>query len=334
MAQQVNTFTNGMNIDADINMISNNQYRYAQNIKISSDDSSTYGALTASEFIKRYGLLLPSNEVIIGTGVVNKIENLIENIGLLFTRTVDLQGNYIYNTLYKLTNLDNTIPTLTVVFKANLNLCPNGEYMSIVTNFESVENIKVYFTDGLSQIKVVNIADINRYTVDLADNSGVLLDNTILDTTPGAVLVPFELQSLTVGSLPVGMVQYCYQLFNVRSNETATSPLSNLIHLTQSASNVNNQYYKGSPAGTNSGKACVLKTIVTNYYDKCRIIRVLYKANDNTPEINIIDEIPLSYDGSLTISYTDNGGNLLSELTIEQFNLLTGYQFTAKSITK
>ena len=54
MAQQVNTFTNGMNIDADINMISNNQYRYAQNIKISSDDSSTYGALTASEFIKRY----------------------------------------------------------------------------------------------------------------------------------------------------------------------------------------------------------------------------------------------------------------------------------------
>ena len=58
MAQQVNTFTNGMNIDADINMISNNQYRYAQNIKISSDDSSTYGALTASEYIKRYGLLL------------------------------------------------------------------------------------------------------------------------------------------------------------------------------------------------------------------------------------------------------------------------------------
>jgi len=59
-----------------------------------------------------------------------------------------------------------------------------------------------------------------------------LLDNTILDTTPGAVLPPFELQSLTVGSLPVGMVQYCYQLFNVRSNETATSPLSSLIHLT------------------------------------------------------------------------------------------------------
>lgn len=334
MAQQVNTFTNGMNIDADINMISNNQYRYAQNIKISSDDSSTYGALTASEFIKRYGLLLPSSEIIIGTGVVNKIENLIENIGLLFTRTVDLQGNYLYNTLYKLTNLDNSIPTLTVVFKADLNLCPNGEYMSIVTNFESVENIKVYFTDGLSQIKVVNIADIDRYTIDLASNSGILSDNTILDTTPGAVLPPFELQSLTVGSLPVGMVQYCYQLFNVRSNETATSPLSSLIHLTQSASNINNQEYKGSPADTNSGKACVLKTIVTNYYDKCRIIRVLYKANDNTPEINIIDEIPLSYDDSLTISYTDNGGSMLSELTIDQFNLLTGYQFTAKSITK
>ena len=234
MAQQVNTFTNGMNIDADINMISNNQYRYAQNIKISSDDSSTYGALTASEFIKRYGLLLPSNEIIIGTGVVNKIENLIDNIGLLFTRTIDLQGNYLYNTLYKLTNLDNSIPTLTVVFKADLNLCPNGEYMSIVTNFESVENIKVYFTDGLSQIKVVNIADIDKYTIDLAANGGVLLDNTILDTTPGAVLPPFELQSLTVGSLPVGMVQYCYQLFNVRSNETATSALCGLIHLTQS----------------------------------------------------------------------------------------------------
>ena len=53
---------------------------YEYIFEISSDDSSTYGALTASEFIKRYGLLLPSNEVIIGTGVVNKIENLIDEI--------------------------------------------------------------------------------------------------------------------------------------------------------------------------------------------------------------------------------------------------------------
>ena len=334
MAQQVNTFTNGMNIDADINMISNNQYRYAQNVKISSDDSSTYGALTASEFIKRYGLLLPSNEIIIGTGVVNKIEGLIDNIGLLFTRTINLQGQYLYNTLYKLTNLDNTIPTLTVVFKADLNLCPNNEYMSIVTNFESVDNIKVYFTDGLSQIKLVNIADVNRYTVDLADSNGVLLDNTLLDTTPGAVLPPFELQYLTVGSLPVGMVQYCYQLFNVRSNETATSALCGLIHLTQSNSNSDYKDYKGSTADTNSGKACVLESTITNYYDKCRIIRILYKTNNSTPEIQIIDEIQLTKDDSLTFQYIDNGSNFLSELTIEQFNLLTGYQFTAKSITK
>ena len=334
MAQQVNTFTNGMNIDADINMISNNQYRYAQNIKISSDDSSTYGALTASEFIKRYGLLLPNNEIIIGTSVVNKIEGLIDNIGLLFTRTVNLQGQYLYNTLYKLTDLDSAIPTLTVVFKADLNLCPNNENMSIVTNFESVDNIKVYFTDGLSQIKLVNIADVNRYTVDIADSNGILLDNTLLDTTPGAVLPPFELQYLTVGSLPVGMVQYCYQLFNVRSNETATSALCGLIHLTQSNSNGDYRDYKGSPADTNSGKACVLESTISNYYDKCRIIRVLYKTNNSTPEIQIIDEIQLAKDGSLTFQYIDNGSNFLSELTIEQFNLLTGYQFTAKSITK
>ena len=100
MAQQVNTFTNGMNIDADINMISNNQYRYAQNIKISSDDSSTYGALTASEFIKRYGLLLPSNEIIIGTSVVNKIE---KDMNLKDTSKIKYEENEIgefYGSLY------------------------------------------------------------------------------------------------------------------------------------------------------------------------------------------------------------------------------------------
>ena len=41
--------------------------------------------------------------------------------------------------------------------------------------------------------QIVNIADVNRYTVDIADSNGILLDNTLLDTTPGAVLPPFEL---------------------------------------------------------------------------------------------------------------------------------------------
>ena len=42
---QINTFTKGMNLDTDITMIPEGQYRYAENIRLLTDADGTTGML-------------------------------------------------------------------------------------------------------------------------------------------------------------------------------------------------------------------------------------------------------------------------------------------------
>ena len=42
---QVNTFQGGMNIDSDITMLADNQYRWAENIRLLTDNAGTTGIL-------------------------------------------------------------------------------------------------------------------------------------------------------------------------------------------------------------------------------------------------------------------------------------------------
>ena len=42
---QTNTFTGGMNMDVDVTMIPDNQYRYAENVRVITDTAGTTGVL-------------------------------------------------------------------------------------------------------------------------------------------------------------------------------------------------------------------------------------------------------------------------------------------------
>nr|UWG00935.1 MAG: hypothetical protein [Bacteriophage sp.] len=42
---QTNTFTQGMNLDTDVTMIPDNQYRYAENVRVITDTDGTTGVL-------------------------------------------------------------------------------------------------------------------------------------------------------------------------------------------------------------------------------------------------------------------------------------------------
>ena len=42
---QVNTFEGGMDMDSDISMLRNNQYRWAENIRLLTDNAGTTGVL-------------------------------------------------------------------------------------------------------------------------------------------------------------------------------------------------------------------------------------------------------------------------------------------------
>ena len=326
---QTNTFTGGMNMDTDISILSNDSYRYAENVRIVTNDEGTSGVLQNIEGVNKYNLSIPDSETIIGTTTVS-------NIAIVFTR---LSNGY--TKVYKITGFNTTNPTSKVILQGNLGLCTDLDTtpnLSIVANYESDQNIKVYFTDGNSGIKVLSVDDYNdsKYAAgsDLVDSNGNIINTLALDIQPGCILPPFKLQRLDFGNLPTGVVQYCYQLFNLYGTESTTSSLSGIVHLTQSVTSSDSDDYKGSFLNESSNKAVILSTdLVTKDFNRCRILRILYTTNNDLPMIHVIDEIEINSDQN-SITYVDKGNSYMAEITVEEFNNMTGYQFTAKSLAK
>lgn len=326
---QTNTFVGGMNMDADKYAIPNNSYRYAENVRVITNDEGTTGVLQNIEGVKKYNLSIPSDEVVIGTTTVS-------NMAIVFTRLSDGRTR-----VYKVTNFDSATPTTKVILQGQLGLCQDLDTtpnLSVVANYESDQNIKVYFTDGNSGIKVLSVDDTTDYKYaagsDLVDSSGNIINTLALDIQPGCTLPPFKLQRLDFGNLPTGVVQYCYQLFNLYGTETTTSSLSGIVHLTQSVTSSDSKDYKGSYLNESSNKACILTTdLITKDFNRCRVFRILYQENNDLPLIHVIDEIEISSDQD-AITYVDKGNSYMAEISVDEFNSMTGYQFTAKSIAK
>ncbi len=323
---QVNTFTQGLNMDQDVNLIPDTQYRYAQDVRVVTNDGGTTGVLQNIENPRRYDSYIPKSETIIGTTTVN-------DIAVVITRL----SNGI-NKVYRIMNFDSNMPQIKVVCKGSLGLCEDitkTKTVSVVGNYESDKTVKIYFTDGNSPIKVLNIMS-NKYTEgsELVDDAGNILNPGLIETTPSVTLLPLKFIKVSDGSLTAGMVTYCYQLFNVHGTETVTSPLSELIHITTSTSNQGSQEYKGTGFDKPANKSVILSTkIDTKGFDKARIIRLHFNQNNSTPKISIIDEIDIT-SGQTELRYTDHGSAYLSELSVEEFNALVGYQFTAQSLAK
>ena len=59
-----------------------------------------------------------------------------------------------------------------------------------------------------------------------------------------------------------------------------------------------------------------------------RLFSIYYKSKHSVPTITIIDDVP--FDGNKPFSYEDKGNQVTSEISIDEFNSLTGYLFSTK----
>jgi len=115
--------------------------------------------------------------------------------------------------VYRITNFDTLSPTVTIILQGDLRLCTNlvtTPSISIVSNYETDTNIKIYFTDGVSSIKMLNIVD-DKYVGTSATNSLVDIDGNILnpkaiDIIPGSTLQPLTIIDLSAGNLLAGSI--------------------------------------------------------------------------------------------------------------------------------
>lgn len=316
--RQTNTFGSGMNMDVDYSVIKPNQYAYAENIRVVTNGDATFGAMQNIEgFLKCNASMQMSGETIIHT-------KTIRDIAIVITKIKDSDNFNVYKYDFSLSETEPKVVKVVDTKPLGIVKSSSGVYaVSSVLRWEGDENIKLYWTDGHSQTKVINVDDAH-----ISENANITADN--IGIVPKAVLPPFEFDGFGVGSLTAGMVQYCYQLFNSRGTSTAISQLTPLWHLTADDDKSNSREVLGSKQGDNTGKSVKLKVDNTNSrFNRARIISINYENNTSAPKIYIVDDIAIT--GNI-IQYEDKGSGRISELSIDEFNAMTGYMFIPEVI--
>lgn len=316
--KQTNTFIGGMNTDLDYSVIKNNQYMYAENIRLLANTDNSFSAIQNIEGFSNIDSSVPTGETIVHTKTVR-------DYGIVFT--VNSSNN---NNVYRFDFSESKLyPQVTKIIN-NVNLgiskSSNGVWaITSVCRWEDVNNVKIYWADGKNQIKMIYVdPDHDSY------NSTLTSDDIYI--VPKCHLPQLEFQGFGSGSLKSGMIQYCYQLFNAYGPETSISPLSKLIHLTRTNLSSSSSDVSGSAKETNSTRSVKLKaTLSDNRFERAKIISIYYPSNDTTtiPTISIIDDIEVTNN---QLIYEDVGGHFISEMTIDEFNALVSYPMIPEAI--
>ena len=324
---QINTFTTGMDLDTALSSVPNTSYRYAQNIRVVTDNDGTTAILNESDTIRRY--LVSSNWQLDGIvlGVVTSkaynYEDRYTNVAyVLLQKIID---NETYNTILEVSNFDRQDLTTQTVCSGYWNI--SGD-VQMVFNYETKDICKLYITDGNNSLKVINIKD--GYNRELTADD--------IDIHSNCVLTPPTLLSVVSGSLPVGQVQYCYQLFSKNGGQSNLSPVSVKIPTieNESQSNQVNGYANEQDLISNVGVELSISIYnASDLYNGIRIYRIEYKTSTDAPLIYLINETQLVLEnGATTITFTDSGISPISQQTVEEFNDSVFYDFVTQTICK
>ena len=145
---QTNTFVGGMNLDTDVTMIPDNQYRYAENVRVITDTDGTTGVLQNVQDTRMVegGDFLNPNETVLAATTVDKY-------GVILT----VDGTKICR-IYRVEGYDDLPLKATVIVKGELGYNVSSK-VKIVANYESATIIKIYIASPDQAIKTPNIMD-------------------------------------------------------------------------------------------------------------------------------------------------------------------------------
>lgn len=329
----MNTFKKGMDLDSDVSIIDKDSIRYAENIQIIANQDGTNFAIQNADYIeaRRYpahGLVIDFDTFKILRALPVKYlfklnqsseEKEVDAIFIL-TKENDLNdSNKILNRGIVLIDYD----AGTVAKSIISGYFDWDDNIKMVYNRESKTQNKVYVVDGKNQLRVINLSVLY----------GNLLDNTsLIDAIPDATLLPINVINIINGNLKAGKVQYAYQLFNLRNNESVISPLCELIPISQTIGESTQNDVFGSTHNDFTGKGVSLKAEFAKGFEKFRLYRILYEVAGQIPIIQVADEFDIIRNQT-SVVYDDFGSSYLNTITLDEFNALRNrYLFIPKTI--
>lgn len=245
-----------------------------------------------------------SNQVIIGHAVAR-------NSIIFFT--VDENTNYNINCIWEVGNINNSY-AVKLLYIRNLNFNINNPIQAIY-NYENDIIQKVYWVDGIHQIRAVNIKDEDLFnqpksTINFVGN--INFSQIKISTVE------------TGGSHTAGVIQYAYNLYRLNSSQTKISPLSELVDLNKG---------KDSGGGDINESVSTIPILeidnIDNNYTHIKVYSIKYTSYNEIPAINLIAEEEIGNRSKITI-YDD--GRTISNLSLEQFIFLGSTPFVPKHI--
>lgn len=191
--------------------------------------------------------------------------------------------------IYRLTSSDNfDTVTVDLMYEGNLNL--DSQHPLEFTSYYEAENvIKLYWVDGINQLRFMNILADEPYT-----------ESNDFNTTPELKLE----ENVTVeqidgnGQFPAGVVQYAFTYVNKLGAE------SNIFYVTK----LKSIQYKDRAAGPQEYVNCAFKITISNVddsFDYIRCYQLIRTSLDAQPTCLILNEVPTN--DTVTIIDTNVG---------------------------
>jgi len=276
------------------------------------------------------GLTLAGDGLIITTVVPTQTEMSIIATASLRDWLILFTRSGIYGQIWKCNySIDGTIS----INSADNLVYNNVMYPDLSANYEIYDVVGRYDNDNLGKIYWSNSID-NINHLNILDKNSLVLPIELLSITPDCSLNQPKIVDVTSGGLYyAGMVQYGYQLYNLNGAETVISPLSGLVHLTESNSNLTYTLdYKGTENGEQAGKAVSIKVEnIDKKFEFIKIIAVFYTSEEGEPEVNVVYEGNIPHSGTLNV--VDAGDTVLSVYTPAQLNSIGTKIFSPKLLT-
>lgn len=329
-----NTFSGGMDSDTSDSLLQDNKYREAYNVRYITDKDSNNGELHLIE-----GALKITNTP--GDVVLNQnfpksailASTTIRDYGIIIAKGFpEDDGSYTWSIFrYK---KGNESEEYIGKYKRIFGSCSeplwdqnhNNYKLSLVTRWESDDNIKLYIADGHHKLMSINIVE------------DIFFQNQGLEWGPkynieeitGVIDVPLltpVIEKEIAGRLLPGIVQYAYRLYTPYGQFTRMSTISTpyYVYKKQGINSKGFPLQKRTDIGLklNIDLFIPLDSPVRFLENACiQVYRISYLQNGQLPQVDLIIDEPLNTKTKKVI--TDTGIDPLSTLTPGEFNTLSG----------
>lgn len=312
--EALNTFSGGMNLDVDSSLLNSNQYRYAEDARVSSVDGSLFGSISQIE----------SPLLVLDIGNVSWAHtNSSRDIGVLFANSST------HGIIYRLTYNGGDSISSKEIFRSTHKFT---QKMTSVIRYDNSDNIRCYFSEEDNPIRVIDISpSADTYNLSISGNIDLL-----------SIYPPFSsskpvINKILPGRLNAGKIQYCYSMYSEFGTETSLSPLSDMVNLTSSETGSSSMDVTGTNRGESSGlpagKAVSISIDIPsgNKYNGIKIYSVYYSSSQGEPVISLIADKDI--DSTISkFTYVDAGSPALSELLVSEFNAMSQFKFMPSKI--